>query len=170
MTDPRPFVQGPMVEAYALLPAKMASRAATIQVIATCLQESGLMHRVQFGGGPAHGLAQFELGQPGTGGGVTGVFEHPVTREPLRTVCQARNVVFSPIAIWNALVTDDVLALALARLGYYTNAKPLPTVGDGNGAWLYYLATWHPGKPRIGDWAANYAAAMNAVPSEGTDT
>lgn len=163
MIDPRPFVQGPIAEAYALLPAKMQSRAATVQVIATCLQESDLIHRTQFGGGPAHGLAQFELGKPGNGAGVTGVFEHPATREPLRSVCMTRQVTFSPIAIWNAIVTDDVLALALARLGYWTNVKPMPALGDVDGAWNYYLATWHPGKPRPSDWPANYQAAMAAT-------
>jgi len=165
--DTRAFVTGPLAQAYALLPAKMDSRAASIQVIATCLQESGLVHRVQFGGGPAHGLAQFELGRPGMGSGVTGVYEHPASREALRTVCQARGVDFAPVAIWNALVTDDVLAMALARLGYWTNTKPMPVVGDGDGAWNYYLATWHPGKPRKADWAGNYAAAMNAIPEDG---
>jgi hypothetical protein len=164
MIDPRPFVQGPMAEAYALLPARMESRAATIQVIATCLQESGLVNRTQFGGGPARGIAQFELGKPGTGAGVTGVFEHAATREALRNVCFRRNVVFSPIAIWNRLATDDVLALALARLGYWANAHPLPSAGDEEGAWRYYLETWHPGEPRPQDWPGNYTAAQGAVP------
>lgn len=165
MIDLKPFIAGPLADAYHILPEKMDSLAASAMVLATCLQESGFLHRVQLGNGPAHGFAQMELGKPGNGAGVTGICEHPSTRDMVRTLCQARDVDFSPIAIWSAIINDDVLALGMARLGYYTNAHPLPTVGDSESAWDYYKSTWRPGKPRPETWPANYQAALEALRS-----
>ncbi len=34
-----------------------------------------------------------------------------------------------------------------ARLLLWTDAKPLPAIGDEQGAWDYYLRNWRPGKP-----------------------
>lgn len=163
MIDLKPFIAGPLADAYLILPEKLDSLAASVMVLATCLQESGFLHRVQLGNGPAHGFAQMELGKPGNGAGVTGICEHPSTRDMVRTLCQARDLDFSPIAIWNAIINDDVLALGMARLGYYTNARPFPAVGDKDGAYAYYIGTWHPGKPRPETWAANYQAALSAL-------
>lgn len=163
MADLKNIIAGPLEDAYRLLPAKLRSREATTMILATCGQESQFKYRIQMGGGPAHGLAQFELGKPGTGAGVYGVYEHPAVRDWLQSVCQNRDVPFTPEAIYAALVHDDMLALTMARLLYYTNAKPLPSLGDQDGAWSYYVGTWHPGKPRPQDWPANYQAALAAV-------
>lgn len=163
MVDLQPIIIGPLAEAYSLLPTRMQSPAASVQVLATCGQESGFTERVQRGGGPAHGWPQFELGKPGTGAGVWGIFEHPTSAGPLLLVCNARHVPHDPQAIYQAIINDDVLALALARLGYYTNARPLPLLGQEDAAWAYYLGTWHPGKPRPQDWAGNYRAALQAI-------
>lgn len=163
MVDLKAIIKGPLAKAYSLLPAAMNTASATVQVMATCGQESGFRERVQRGGGPAHGWAQFELGKPGTGAGVWGVFEHPSSKEPLRSLCAARNVAFDPLSIYEAIVLDDVLALGLARLLYYTNPRPLPLLGQEDAAWAYYLGTWRPGKPRPSAWPENYRAALAAL-------
>jgi len=163
MVDLKPIIEGPLFQAYKLLPSTLYSPNASVQVLATCGQESGFTDRVQRGGGPAHGWPQFELGKPGTGAGVYGVFEYPVAHDWLKEVCAARHVAFDPISIYEAIITDDVLALALARLGYYTNRRPLPLLGQEDAAWAYYVSTWRPGKPRPKDWPSNYRAALVAV-------
>jgi len=173
MVDLQAIIAGPLADAYKLLPPRLNTPNASVQVLATCGQESGFQYRTQLGGGPAHGWPQFELGKPGTGAGVYGVFEYPVARDWLRDVCAARHVSFDPLSIYEAIITDDVLALALARLGYYTNSRPLPLLGQEDAAWAYYLGTWHPGDYERGTperrqelrdrWDGYYRAALAAV-------
>ena len=86
MVDLKPIIEGPLFQAYKLLPSTLYSPNASVQVLATCGQESGFTDRVQRGGGPAHGWPQFELGKPGTGAGVYGVFEYPVAHDWLKEV------------------------------------------------------------------------------------
>lgn len=165
---------GPLAQALALLPARMKSDAAEIQVLATTLQESPNREQCQLPirpgkCGPARGIAQFELG-----GGVRGVLHHPASRPHVLAVCAALGVEPTEQAIFDALPTqDDVLDCALARLLYWTDSRPLPAVGDVAGAWEYYLRNWRPGAYTRGSasqrdqlrkkWTVNYALAMQAV-------
>jgi hypothetical protein len=142
-----------------LLPVKMKSNAARVILLAITLQEADAVNRVQFGNGPAHGLWQFERG-----GGVKGVMEHPSSRDFARALCQARKVPFDRVAVWEALVHDDVLAAGLARLLLYTDFHPLPGVDASvEETWGYYERNWRPGKPRPADWPKNLAAARELV-------
>jgi hypothetical protein len=144
--------------AMALLPSKMDSPAARVMLLAIGLQESGFTSVVQANGGPAHGYWQFEQG-----GGVKGVFNY-VTVAPLaEKVCQARGVLWSIPAIWAALASDQVLACCLARLLLFTDAAPLPAVGDASSSWLYYERNWRPGRPRPNDWPGNHQQAYGAI-------
>ena len=66
--------RGPLSDAMRLLPAAMDSKLARMQMLAICLQESGLTERVQRGGGPARGLgvgAQTLDRDAGLGGDLT---------------------------------------------------------------------------------------------------
>ncbi|WVM93520.1 hypothetical protein ULG90_06320 [Halopseudomonas pachastrellae] len=63
--------RGPIAAALSLLPDRMASPEAEVQMLAIGLQESRFEHRHQIGG-PAHSWWQMELG-----GGVRGVLTHP---------------------------------------------------------------------------------------------
>jgi hypothetical protein len=145
--------------ALSLLPPKMDSDAARVEMLAITLQEADGIHRVQHGGGPAHGLWQFE-----EGGGVRGVMRHPASRDFARAVCSTRRVPFVLRAVWEALPHDDILSAAFARLLLWTDFKPLPGV-DAPAAegWAYYERNWRPGKPHPEKWPACHAAARAQV-------
>lgn len=143
--------------ALALLPARMNSAAAVVQMLAIGLQESRFQHRRQIGG-PARGFWQFEQG-----GGVRGVLRHSASREHALAVCRVRNVIATESAAYAALEHDDVLAAAFARLLLWTDPKALPSLGDGQAAWDLYLRVWRPGKPHRHTWDALYAKALEAV-------
>lgn len=144
--------------ALALLPGKMDNDRARIQMLAMGLQESRFIHRRQLGNGPARGLWQFERG-----GGVKGVLEHPASATLARDICIAMDVEPVPRPVWTALETNDVLAGVFARLLLWTDAKPLPAIGDEQGAWAYYIRNWRPGKPHPETWPGFYRRAVDFV-------
>jgi len=144
--------------ALALLPAKMDTPAARVELLAIGLQESRFLHRRQLGGGPARGFWQFERG-----GGVRGVLTHPASREHAYRICSIRGVEPVAAAVHQALEADDVLAAVFARLLLWTDAWRLPAVGDVQGAWDMYIRTWRPGKPHPQTWGGLYAQAVAAV-------
>lgn len=151
-------------EALALLPKAMDSAKARVIMIAIGLQESRFLHRRQLVGnppkptGPAAGYWQFERM-----GGVNGVLQHRATSSLAREVCKSRGVLPTPLAVWEAMQHDDVLAAAFARLLLYSDPKSLPEIGDVNGAWDLYIRTWRPGKPHRSTFDALYAQAVNEV-------
>lgn len=148
-----------MAAAAQLLPAALDTHPAHVIMLAIMGQESDCRHRAQLlnggGKGPARGLAQFELG-----GGVRGVLEHQSSRYWAVQVCKARSV--RPVArdVWARMETDDVLAIAFARLLLFTDAKRLPEPADQAGAWAYYKRNWRPGKPHPDRWPRNHATAL----------
>lgn len=143
--------------AYALLPARMCSKEATLMLLAIGLQESRFLHRRQIGG-PARGFWQFERG-----GGVKGVLRFDGTLHTSRAVCAARGV--RPVAadVYPALEHDDVLAAAFARLLLWTDPAPLPALGATVRAWAYYRRNWRPGKPHPETWPEMYQNALSFV-------
>lgn len=126
-------------------------------MLAIGLQESRFTHRRQIGG-PAVGYWQFEKG-----GGVRGVLTHHASAARAAKLCVAQGVAATETAVYGALPLDDVLAAGFARLLLLTDPKPLPAVGDEQGAWAYYLRNWRPGKPHAGTWPALYLQAMEAL-------
>lgn len=128
-----------------------------VLMLAIGLQESRFTHRRQIGG-PARGFWQFELG-----GGVRGVLRHKTSQDRAIALCDEREVAAVDAAVYGRLDSDDVLAAGFARLLLLTDPKPLPAVGDEQGAWQYYLRNWRPGKPHAGTWPAQYRQAMEAV-------
>ncbi|TLX54850.1 hypothetical protein DN824_20420 [Stutzerimonas nosocomialis] len=143
--------------ALALLPARMNSEAAVVEMLAIGLQESRFEHRRQIGG-PARGWWQFERG-----GGVRGVLQHTSSRDHAIAVCKARGVQPTDAEVYAALEHDDVLAAAFARLLLWTDPKPLPAVGQVGPAWDLYLRVWRPGKPHRHTWDVLYGRAMESV-------
>lgn len=148
--------------ALAILPLPMDSMVARVELGAIALQESLGIHRWQIidrkqpnRKGPARGLWQFERG-----GGVRGVMTHPRTKRYARHLCDAFGVDFTEQAAWLALEEHDVLAAGFARLLLWADPKPLPLIGDADGAWGCYIRNWRPGRPHKGTWPANYAAAI----------
>ena len=151
-------ILAPIDHAFALLPAHMDNPQARVMLLAIGLQESRFAYRRQIGDGPAKGFWQFERG-----GGVKGCINHPASAPHLRNLCEIRGVDCTPQAVWNAIEADDVLAAGLARLLLWTDPKPLPALGDADGAWSLYLRTWRPGKPHLISWSWVYRQALGAV-------
>lgn len=140
-----------------LLPGKFDSVAARVMLGAIGLQESGFTTRKQVGG-PARSYWQMEQG-----GGIHGVLTHPASRLYARSVCGLRAVAPTESDVYAAMLSDDLLGCAFARLLLFTDTAPLPALGDIQAGWDYYERNWRPGKPRPDDWAGNYIAAQAAV-------
>lgn len=150
-----------------LLPGKFDSKPARVQLLAIMMQESGLRVRQQIGG-PARGLPQFEQG-----GGIHGVLTHPASSIWAKAVCLHRAVAPTESDVYAAFLSDDLLACAFARLLLWTDANPLPSLGDVTGSEAYYHRNWRPGAWARGDaaqraaltarWASNYAASLETV-------
>lgn len=156
MSYPQQAVQ----DSYALLPANMDTPSARVIQAAIGYQETKYLTRQQYGGGPAHSYWQFELG------GIKGVMLHKASARLALAVCEARGVEFNSSKIWDAMLVDDVLGAAFARLLMWTDAKPLPALGDQQGAWHLYAdkaRTWSPGKPHPEDWPASYKFGMGVL-------
>lgn len=148
------------VQAYVLDPALKGwpdSREARVMLLAIGLQESRFAHRRQVRG-PARGFWQFELG-----GGVRGVMTHPTSRARAVQACQAAGIAATYEAAYRQLEHDDLLAARFARLLLLTDPKPLPGLGDEQGAWDYYIRNWRPGKPHRHTWGRLYAQALEVV-------
>lgn len=134
-------------ETFALLPPHMDTVPARAMLLAIGLQESRFLHRVQLPNGPAHGFWQFEAG-----GGVHGVLNHSATKEIIRDVCAIRGVTPLVGNCYRAIIDDDVLACAFARLLLYTVPGKLPAQNERDIAWFQYLNGWRPGRPHRSTW------------------
>ncbi|WP_428668015.1 hypothetical protein [Reyranella sp.] len=131
--------------------------AARVEVMAIAGQESRWKYRKQIGG-PAHSYWQFERG-----GGVAGLFSHPATKLKLGTVCAALDIEYDPDVVYQAMIWNDTLACAMARLLLYSDAAPLPAVGDKEAGWAYYQRTWRPGLPHPEAWPGVYQQSLAAI-------
>ena len=143
--------------AFALLPSRLDSPEARALVAAICLQESGLKYRRQVGG-PARGLAQFEIS--GCKEVIGGHATYDVAKSVLGALLYADA---SDLDAHVALEHNDVLAVAFARLLLWADRERLPPEHDAEAGWGYYLRRWRPGKPRHEAWAGNWDAAWSAV-------
>jgi hypothetical protein len=145
-----------LVPAALLLPEMDSPKARMLQIVIG-LQESRFEHRRQIGG-PARGFWQFE-----EGGGVRGVLLHKASAYDAVKVCHERGVGSSVREVYERLEHDDILAACFARLLLWTDPRPLPLVGDVDGAWEYYIRTWRPGKPHRHTWEDLYDLGYNML-------
>jgi hypothetical protein len=145
---------GPIYRATcSLLPARMDSDEARAMLIAIALQESRFQHRVQIKG-PARGFWQFELG-----GGIRGVLNHSASKQYIRSVLDALCYDYLPDTSYLAVMHNDVLACAYARLLLWTLPEALPPRDDPEEAWAQYQEAWRPGKPHPETWKNFYEQA-----------
>lgn len=149
--------------ALAMLPAKMDSDAARVEMLAIGLQESRFEWRYQktsdpYRKGPAKGFWQNERG------GVFCLMTNRATKDLLQAVCKTLGVPFDQVLIHERLEHDDVLAAVCARLFLWADPKPLPAVdADHEAAWQCYLRCWLPGKPHRETWDAFHVQARAQV-------
>jgi hypothetical protein len=162
-TTPAQLLSDVIEPALALLPVKFDmpedDAAIRVQLIAEAAQETSLATRQQ-DGGPAHGLWQ---GENGDQSAFALVLRHPIVGPIAQAFCQKRGVVPTHDAVYQAVLTDDILACGFARLDLYCDPHPLPAIGDAQAAWDVYLRTERPGKSRPQDWQLNYSNAVQAV-------
>lgn len=142
--------------AMSMLPARMDSSEARVQLLAIGLQESRLQHRRQLGGGPAISLWQGERG-----GGFPLLVKHPATRELARGLLERMGYGEPDDSDFWALEHNDIAACLAARLLLWTHPGPLPR--DAVNAWAYYLALWRPGKPHRHTWDDFYDQAWAVI-------
>lgn len=161
-------IRGYVTAGLRLLPKSMDSLKARILMTAIGLQESRFDHADQLERdgtntvlGPALGFWQFERG-----GGVKGVMTHVSSKAYARDAATQLGIQWDRTDIWTALKLSPALAGCFARLLLYTDPKPLPEIGDAEGAWQYYLRTWRPGKPHRKTWDALYERAQRIWESE----
>jgi hypothetical protein len=147
-----------------LLPGKFARPEATALLLAIGYQESRFKHRQQVGG-PARSFWQFERG-----GGVAGVLRHPATSRHARAVCALRDVSPTSLGVYNAMLTDDLLGCAFARLLLFSDPLPLPSIGAIGASWDYYIRNWRPGKPHRLTWDLLYATALQRQQEMGDES
>lgn len=145
-----------------LLPPGMDTPKARVMLLAIGLQESRFIYRRQVNG-PARGFWQFEGGRMSL---LAEVFQNTKTAAFCERLCISRKVMHAVPSIYAAIENDDVLAAGIARLGLWTNPATLPSVDDADGAWSYYVGTWHPGKPHRDTWNGFHAAARAVVLGE----
>lgn len=142
--------------AFQLLPVKMDSPLARVNLAAIGFQESGYQVRIQYGNGPARSYWQFENGRLA---GINGVLTHQASAKLAVAVCKARGVEPERMAVWKAMETDDVLGAAFARLLMYTDPFALPD--NSADAWeMYAKRLWRPGKPHPDKWPQSWAFGL----------
>ena len=140
-----------------VLPGKFESLAATVLLVAIGLQESRFKYRQQIGG-PARSYWQMEKG-----GGIAGVLRHPSTARHAEAVCVLRGIEATPDAVYAAMLYDDPLGCAFARLLLYSDPRPLPEPGQIVTSWDYYIRNWRPGKPHRSTWDSLYSDALGVT-------
>lgn len=116
--------------------------------------ESGWSARVQVPNGQAHGFWQCE-----EHGAVLDVLTRPSVAPIMAAVCTSLEINRGLTDVFEAIVYNDTLAYAVARLTLYLDPTALPAIGDEEGSWQYYLSNWRPGKPDRDRWAIVYPQA-----------
>lgn len=125
--------------------------------------ESAFTDRIQKPVGYAHGFWQCE--KYGAVANVLG----GITRPPFLKVCLACGVDPNVTAVFAAIVTNDALAYAVARLNLWPDPAPLPAIADEAGGWDYYKRIWRPGKPDRHRWAAVHAQVIGILRDPGSE-
>ena len=159
-----PQIKAAIDAAFSMLPAKMDSKEARVELYAIGYQESEFKVRRQYNNGPAASFWQMEKG-----GGIIGVLRHAASRNFAMQICSERGITPNVNSVWNAMLYDDVLGAAFARLLLYTDPRPLPkvpelinpTAPEHSDSWQYYERNWRPGKPHPEKWALSYTKALN---------
>ena len=155
-------IMQPALEAATPLINIPRSREADQMLLTIAGQESAWRHRFQIvsgrpgAKGPARGFWQFERN-----GGVAGVMTHRSSAQRAAALTEARGLPFERRALWEALETDDVLAVGFARLLLWTDPRALPRTSAAG--WNYYIHNWRPGKPHPSKWPRLWDESQRAL-------
>lgn len=146
------------------LPRAMDSETARVQLLATGAQESGYNWRAQIvhgqpgAKGPARSFWQIERPT------VQLVIQNDATQAQMAHLCRLHKVPLDSSLIHARIEFDDVLAAGVARLIYWADPRPLPTLQSSHEeTWQCYLHNWRPSRPRRETWDAHHTAALHQV-------
>jgi hypothetical protein len=132
------------------------SLAAEELVLGTAIVESGLVNRVQLGGGPARGLFQME---PATHDDIWSNYlkYRPTLAQSVRALSTGASA--------SELMTNDRYAAAMARVQYLRAPTPLPQAGDLSGQAAYWKDYYNTcaGKGTPGKYVQAWRGAMGAA-------
>lgn len=143
--------------AFASLPVEMDTPQARLLVLATGAQETGYRTREQIGG-PARGFCQMQYNC------VLDVMHNPASGNHVWNLCGVLGITYGSHSIFDALLTNDELALCMTRLAFWCDPRPLPEIGDVLGAWGTYERVQRPGLPSYSRWKQDaYPQALAAV-------
>jgi len=130
------------------------SKQADVLLAAIKYQESDGIHTHQRGGS-ARGLWQFEK--------ITIKELFRVYPDLMNKLCDHYLISNNVEAVYQDLLINNKLAIALARLLLYKDPLPLPEIGDIEEAWIYYIRNWKPGRPNKQRWSKSYSQALKEV-------
>ena len=153
--SPRLFLLRVVEPGLQLLPGYMVSDAARVMLMAIAGQETNWSARIQANDGPARGYWQFEPG------GVAAVLNDPRAAPIVATAAATMDLAGFPA--YTVIQYNDQMACVFARLLLWSDAAPLPAIGDANGSWNYYSRCWRPGKPDDTRWGPAYSMACSTV-------
>jgi hypothetical protein len=135
-----------------LQPIELYSVNAEELLVATCAQESALGTYRQQIDGPALGIFQME---PATWDDAwrNYLLYHPALYTWMDSLRKL------PVLAEREMITNDALAIGMARIQYYRAAEPLPPATDLWGLWSLYKKRWNTpmGAATWGQFKANYA-------------
>ena len=131
-----------IIEPNAPVLATMDTAEARCLLHVTAGVESAWTYRVQKPVAYAHSYWQMERR-----GAAIEVLTNDITRGLFDEIRKAQGVGPGLDMVFDAIIDDDRLAYAMARLRYWIVPEPLPAIGDLDHTWHYYVTTWRPGKP-----------------------
>jgi hypothetical protein len=163
--DPEGFVAEVITPVLAALELDQDHTSATIELLlGTALQESGLIHRVQLGGGPARGFFQME---PNTHDDIWANFLkfRPLLAQKVAKFIDGR----TPNSQF--LTNNDQYAAAMTRvhylrMGQFVGKAPIPSVGDIAGMAHYWKEFYNTaqgaGSPAqfVANWESKHGAVV----------
>lgn len=146
-----------IVPAAAHLPDQPDTPQSRLIVLATGAQETQFRTRQQ-NGGPARGLFQMQQND------VLDIMHNPASGHAVWNLCGSLGVTYGSRAMFDALLTDDLFAACMCRLGFWCDPRPLPAVGDVLSAYDCYERVQRPGKPSYSRWKnIAYPQALEAL-------
>jgi hypothetical protein len=137
-------------------------REARLELLVIPGQESLWSNVAQWGGGPGRGFYQIE---PIT---CAELLSNPPSRVMTHEVCAALGIPANQAAIYNALLGNTKLQVALARLDMWCDPRPLPPYGNVHQGYLIYDSDWRPGDPHPAIWDGLYSQSLIADQAWGT--
>jgi hypothetical protein len=141
---------------HGVIPAIPASQSEEMLMLATAGQESN-WENVQQTDGPARGFFQQQEND------LADIFANVTTNAKAVLICLNLKIEPNAAAVYAALLNSTKLQVAMTRLNYWADWRPLPVFNDQAGMWRAYLSAQRPGKPSVERWDVVFPQCLAAV-------